>query len=285
MIELPASIWTKAVSLALDEDLGRRGDVTSRSIFDKNKTCKAEFVARKPGIVCGVEAARQSFALCGANIKFEGTIADGSKVDAGAVIARVEGTVIPVLEAERTAINFLSHLSGIATFTNEFVQLVSHTKVKICCTRKTTPGLRLLEKYAVACGGGSNHRFGLDDAVLIKDNHIAVAGGIVEAIKLARKNIGHMVKIEVEVDTLDQLKSILDQKIDAVLLDNMNAGQLREAVQLVAGRFITEASGGVNLSTVKAIAESGVDLISVGAITNSAPVLDIGLDMGLDIEL
>lgn len=281
MIKLPGMIWREAVEIALREDLGRRGDLTSRSIFHGDKSCQAKFVARKTGIVCGIEAAHQVFLLCDPQIQFNALLNDGDKVEAGSVIATVEGPVIPVLEGERTAINFLSHLSGIATFTNEFVREIAHTKAKICCTRKTTPGLRALEKFAVLAGGGSNHRYGLDDAILIKDNHIAVAGGIIQAVTLARQSAGHMIKIEVEVDTLAQLEAILDQKIDAVLLDNMGPDLLREAVALVGGKFTTEASGGVNLASVQAISETGVDLISVGAITNSAPVLDIGLDIEL----
>ncbi len=281
MMDLPVIIWRDAVERALAEDLGRRGDLTSRSIFKKDKTCQAKFVARKSGIVCGIEAARQAFLLCDPAVQFKALLNDGDEVDAGSVISTVEGPVIAVLEGERTAINFLSHLSGIATYTNEFVQKIAHTKAKICCTRKTTPGLRALEKYAVLAGGGSNHRYGLDDAILIKDNHIAVAGGIVEAVTLARQNAGHMIKIEVEVDTLAQLQAILDEKIDAVLLDNMGPDDLKKAVAMIAGKFTAEASGGVNLVSVQVIAETGVDLISVGAITNSAPVLDIGLDIAL----
>ncbi len=275
MIDVPVSLWRDAVSRALAEDFGRRGDITSRAIFGTGQMCEAQLVARKPGIVCGLTAAQLAFGECA----FTPRVKDGDRVEAGAVLAAVSGGVIAVLEAERTALNFLGHLSGIATKTNEFARAVAHTKAKICCTRKTTPGLRVLEKYAVLCGGGANHRFGLDDAVLIKDNHIAVAGGIAEAVAAAKSRLGHMVKIEVEVDTLEQLETILGQEIDAVLLDNMQPGLLEKAVGMIGGRLIAEASGGVTLETVKAIAETGVDLISVGAITNSAPVLDIGLDI------
>ena len=279
MICPPDFVWRDAVALALAEDLGRRGDLTSRVILKKGQRGAAKFVARQAGRLSGLSAIQATFAACDLTHVLELHKSDGDAVAPGDLIAMVEGDAAAILEAERTALNFLSHLSGVATATAKFVDAVKHTKAKICDTRKTTPGLRALEKYAVACGGGVNHRFGLDDAILIKDNHIAMAGGILPAIAAARAAIGHMIKIEVEVDTLDQLRAILDQKIDAVLLDNMKPDQLREAVILIASRFTTEASGGVNLETVRAIAESGVDLISVGWITHSAPILDIGLDI------
>jgi nicotinate-nucleotide pyrophosphorylase (carboxylating) len=230
-------------------------------------------------VIAGIDFARRAMALMDPAIRFSEFIADGTRVVPGDVIARVEGSARAVLSAERVALNYLGRLSGIASATRDFADRIAHTRTKIVCTRKTTPGLRAFEKYAVKCGGGANHRFGLDDAVLIKDNHIAVCGSVAETIRRARAFVGHLVKIEVEVDTLDQLREAMTERPDAVLLDNMGPAVLREAVAIVAGRAVTEASGGVGPDTVAAIAEAGVDLISTGWITHSAPVLDIGLDI------
>ena len=277
--ELPRLLVDRAVEAALLEDLGRAGDITAQATLPPEARAIAAFVARKPGVSAGIDFARRAMAMMDPAIRFSTLIADGTRLAPGDVIARVEGSARAVLSAERVALNFLGHLSGIASATREFADKVAHTKTKIVCTRKTTPGLRAFEKYAVKCGGGANHRFGLDDAILIKDNHIAVCGSVAEAIRRARAFAGHLVKIEVEVDRLDQLVEAMTERPDAVLLDNMGPDMLREAVAIVAHRATTEASGGVGPDTVKAIAESGVDLISTGWITHSAPVLDIGLDI------
>ncbi|MFD1332811.1 carboxylating nicotinate-nucleotide diphosphorylase, partial [Methylopila musalis] len=232
--------------------------------------------------LAGLPLAQAAFAALDPDIRVVAEKADGDALRPGDVIARIEGPARPALSAERTALNFLGHLSGVATATAAFADRIAHTRAKICCTRKTTPGLRVFEKYAVRCGGGANHRFGLDDAILIKDNHIAVAGSIAAALDGAKAYAGHLVKIEIEVDTLDQLDQVLAHgAADVVLLDNMGPDALREAVARVAGRLVTEASGNVSLETVRAIAETGVDLISVGRITHSAPTLDLGLDVAL----
>jgi len=277
--ELPRLLVDRAVEAALLEDLGRAGDITAQATLPPEARAIAAFVARKPGVTAGIDFARRAMALMDPAIRFSTLIADGTRVGPGDVVARVEGSARAVLSAERVALNFLGHLSGVASATRLFADSIAHTKAKIVCTRKTTPGLRAFEKYAVKCGGGANHRFGLDDAVLIKDNHIAVCGSVAEAIRRARAFAGHLVKIEVEVDRLDQLVEAMTERPDAVLLDNMGPDTLRQAVAIVAGRAATEASGGVTLETVAAIAESGVDLISTGWITHSAPVLDIGLDI------
>ena len=265
---------------ALQEDLGRAGDVTTDAIIPANRAWKGALVARQSGVVAGLDLARLAFRLVDPAIKLAIKKADGTKIKPGDVIATISGPARAIITGERVALNFLSHMSGIATATARLVQAIKPHKTRICCTRKTTPGLRILEKYAVRAGGGANHRFGLDDAVLIKDNHIAVAGGVRQAVTRARENIGHLVKIELEVDTLAQLREALKLPIDAVLLDNMDPATLREAVALVAGRFVTEASGRVTEATIKDIAASGVDIISAGWITHSAPILDIGLDEG-----
>lgn len=275
----PAPVWQEIVGLALREDLGRRGDLTSRALFPADQRTVADFVARKPGIVSGTGLIAYIMNSCNGNVVTSIDVKDGEAVKAGQPIARVEGPTIAVLEAERTALNFLSHLSGIATLTRSYVAAVAGTKAKIVCTRKTIPGLRALEKYAVACGGGSNHRFGLDDAVMIKDNHIAAAGDIGRAVERVRASVGHMVKIEVEVETDQQLDAALAHNVDVILLDNWPVATLAAAIKKVNGRAITEASGGITLETVRAVADCGVDLISVGALTHSAPVLDIGLDI------
>lgn len=279
LISPPPVVWADLVRLALQEDLGRRGDVTSRSIFSNKDQGRAAFVARKDGVICGLDVVREVCRLCNPTLTFTPEKQDGDAIKAGDILARIEGPAIGILEAERTSLNFLSHLSGVASMTRQFVDHVAGTKAKICCTRKTTPNLRSLEKYAVACGGGSNHRFGLDDAVLIKDNHIAMAGSVGAAITRAREAVGHMVKIEVEVDTLAQLKEVMTHKVDAVLLDNWPLTDFVQAIKIIDGRAVVETSGGISLSTVRAVAETGVDLISVGALTHSAPILDIGLDI------
>lgn len=269
------------VRAALDEDLGRAGDITSLATIPADRHATADFVLRKPGTIAGLAFAGAAFRLLDPQIRFETFAQDGQALPARTTLARVSGPAIALLSGERVALNYLGRLSGIATLTATYVKAVEGTKAKIVCTRKTTPGLRAAEKYAVKCGGGANHRFGLDDAVLIKDNHIAVAGGIVPALHAAKAAVGHLVKIEIEVDTLDQLREVIAEGADVVLLDNMNPALLREAVTMIGGRMKSEASGGVNLDTVRAIAESGVDMISVGALTHSASVLDIGLDIAV----
>ncbi|AWK84896.1 carboxylating nicotinate-nucleotide diphosphorylase [Azospirillum thermophilum] len=271
------------VRTALAEDLGRAGDITTDSIIPADATATARINARKDGRVAGLEAALLAFRLLDPEASFAIERPDGTDVAPGGTIATVYGKARALLTAERTALNLMGRLSGIATATRTLVREVEGTRARIVCTRKTTPGLRVLEKQAVRLGGGFNHRFGLDDAVLIKDNHLAVAGGIRPAVERVRAAIGHMVKVEVEVDTLAQLEELLDLpaalRVDVVLLDNMDPATLRRAVALVDGRLLTEASGNVTLATVRAIAEAGVDMISCGWLTHSAPNLDIGLDM------
>jgi nicotinate-nucleotide pyrophosphorylase (carboxylating) len=275
---LPRVTLEQLVRTALLEDLGLAGDLTTNAIVPAEAQTRARFVARKAGVVAGLDLAKLTFDLVDPTLTFSIEKPDGAKVAAGETIAEVSGKAAAILVGERVALNFLCHLSGIASAAAHFVAAVAGTKAQIVCTRKTTPGLRAVEKYAVRAGGGHNHRFGLDDAVLIKDNHIAIAGGVIEALRRARQGVGHLVKIEIEVDTLDQLRAALEEHPDAVLLDNMDPAQLAEAVKIVAHRAITEASGGVSLENVAAIAASGVDLISIGWLTHSAPVLDIGLD-------
>ncbi|WP_025397654.1 carboxylating nicotinate-nucleotide diphosphorylase [Rhizobium leguminosarum] len=275
---LPRLIVEPLVRAALLEDLGLAGDITSASVIPRDHRSTVVMAARQPGVIAGLDAAELAFTLVDPEIVMRRHLQDGDAVKPGDVIATIEGPSRGLLSGERTALNFLGHLSGIATVTAGIAAAIQGTKASVACTRKTTPGLRALEKYAVRAGGGMNHRFALYDAVLIKDNHVAIAGGVAEAIRRARAGVGHMVKIEVEVDTLDQLREAMETGVDAVLLDNMTPDQLREAVAIVAGRAITEASGRVTPSTAAAIAASGVDLISVGWLTHSAPVLDIGLD-------
>ena len=275
---LPVPLVEAAISAALAEDLGLLGDITTNATVAAETKAEAVIAARKPGVVSGLQLAEAAFSSLDPHVIFEILTPDGGTVAAGAVIARVKGNARAILTAERVALNFMGRMSGIATLTRRYVDAIKGTNAKFADTRKTTPGLRAFEKYAVRCGGGQNHRTGLFDAVLIKDNHIAAAGSLSKAVEGARALAGHMVKIEVEVDTLDQLKEALVHKIDAVLLDNMTPATLSKAAKMVAGRCLTEASGGVNLDTVRAIAESGVDLISVGALTHSAPALDLGLD-------
>ncbi len=275
---LPRLILEPLVRAALAEDLGLAGDLTTNAIVPAKAETRALFVARKPGVVAGLDLAKLAFELVDPSLIFSVAKPDGAKVAACETIASVSGKAAAILTAERVALNFLGHLSGIASLTASYVAAVAGSKAQIVCTRKTTPGLRAVEKYAVRAGGGHNHRFGLDDAVLIKDNHIVIAGGVAQALRLAKQNVGHLVKIEVEVDSLDQLRAALAERPDAILLDNMSPAQLAEAVKIVGGRAITEASGGVSLENVAAVAASGVDLISIGRLTHSAPTLDIGLD-------
>jgi nicotinate-nucleotide pyrophosphorylase (carboxylating) len=269
-----------AVTRALAEDLGRAGDVTSIATVPEGTPARAVVVARKAGVISGLPLLAATFQKLAPEIKIDAPERDGASVEAGSALMRIAGEARAVLAAERTALNFLGHLSGVASATHEFVRRVAHTKLRICCTRKTTPGLRALEKYAVRCGGGFNHRFGLDDAMLIKDNHIAIAGGIRDVLERARGAAGHLVKIEIEVDTLDQLREVLAVGLaDAVLLDNMEPAMLRQAVALVAGKLPLEASGGITLDTIAEVAATGVDYASSGWITHSAPNLDVALDI------
>ena len=275
---LPDLLIDHTVRAALAEDLGRAGDVTASALLPAGKRLSCVFAARADGRVAGIDCARLAIAALDPNARFEVVTPDGSDVAAGGSIARVEGDARAILSAERVALNFLGRLTGVASLTRAYVHAVQGTGVKIVCTRKTTPGLRALEKYAVRCGGGTNHRFGLDDAILIKDNHVAACGGIGLALERARAGVGHLMKIEIEVDSLEQLDEALPFAPDMIMLDNFTLIALMEAVRRVAGKIPLEASGGVNLTTVRAIAETGVDAISVGALTHSAPVLDIGLD-------
>jgi nicotinate-nucleotide pyrophosphorylase (carboxylating) len=274
----PLLLVEPIVRAALEEDLGRAGDITSALTIADGAQAIARLVARRPGHIAGLNCAGAAFRLVDPSLRFTPAIADGDAVTAGALLATVEGPARGLLTGERVALNFLGHLSGVATATAALVKAVEGTGARIVCTRKTIPGLRTLQKYAVRCGGGFNHRFGLDDAVLVKDNHIAAAGGIAPALSRLRAGLGHMVRIEIEVDTLEQLEEALTHKVDVVLLDNMAPETLRQAVALTEGRAVLEASGNVTLDSVRAIAETGVDYISAGAITHSAPNLDIGLD-------
>ncbi|MDE2182988.1 MAG: carboxylating nicotinate-nucleotide diphosphorylase [Alphaproteobacteria bacterium] len=266
------------VRRALEEDLGHAGDLTSDLVIPPDRRVQARLVARQPGIVAGSCAAEIAFRLVDEAIELRAGVQDGERARIGAVLLSIDGPARGVLTAERVALNFVGRLSGIATATRALVDAVAGTKARVVCTRKTTPGLRTLEKYAVRCGGGFNHRFGLDDAVLIKDNHIIAAGGIAAAVAGVRAGLGHMAKIEVEVDSLEQLEEVLALGVDTILLDNMRIEHLKRAVEMSAGRAVLEASGGVTLDTVRAIAETGVDYISSGAITHSAPSLDVALD-------
>jgi nicotinate-nucleotide pyrophosphorylase (carboxylating) len=269
-----------AVTRTLEEDLGRAGDVTSIATVPEDTRGRAAVVARKPGVISGLPLVDAAFRRLSPRIEIEPHGRDGMAVKAGTTLMTIAGDARAILSAERTALNFLGHLSGIATATAEFVRRIAHTKARVICTRKTTPGLRALEKYAVRCGGGFNHRFGLDDAVLIKDNHIAVAGGIRAVLTRAKAACGHLVKIEIEVDSLDQLKEVLDVGLaDVVMIDNFDLESMRKAVAMVAGRLVIEASGGITLDSAAAIAETGVDYLSSGALTHSVQNLDIGLDI------
>jgi nicotinate-nucleotide pyrophosphorylase (carboxylating) len=267
------------VRAALLEDLGRAGDITTEAVVPVEATVEAVIVARQPGVLAGLDAALLAFELLDPGLQIDRRRADGERISRGETVARIGGRAHAVLGAERTALNLLSRMSGVATATRALADAIAGYKAKIVCTRKTTPGLRVLEKEAVRLGGGANHRFGLDDAMLIKDNHIALAGGVCAALERARRHAGHLVKIELEVDTLDQLAEALEAGVDAVLLDNMTPETLRHAVAMVDGRAVTEASGRITLETAPAVAATGVDLISCGWITHSAPILDLGLDI------
>jgi nicotinate-nucleotide pyrophosphorylase (carboxylating) len=275
---LPDVLIEPIVRAALLEDLGRAGDITSAACIPAGTRIRARFAARKAGTIAGMDGVRLAIAALDPSADYRQLIQDGQAVTPGDVLAEVEADARALLSAERTALNLLGRLSGVATLTAAYVRAVEGTGAKIVCTRKTTPGLRSLEKYAVRCGGGINHRFGLDDAILIKDNHVAACGGIAPALERAKAAAGHLVKIEIEVDTLAQLDEALPLGPDVVLLDNFSLADLREAVARAKGRTVLEASGGVTLETVRAIAETGVDVISSGALTHSAPVLDVGLD-------
>jgi nicotinate-nucleotide pyrophosphorylase (carboxylating) len=272
-------LYEEIVRRALREDLGLAGDLTTDAIVPADAVTRARIVARAEGQLAGVPVAAATFVLLDPWVAVEARALDGSAVAVDQTIAVVQGPARAILSAERVALNMLGHLSGIATATRAIAESVAEFPAQVVCTRKTTPGLRGLEKYAVRCGGGSNHRFGLDDAVLVKDNHLQIAGGVAEAVARVRRGAGHMVKIEVEVDSLAQLEEALALGVDAVLLDNMDPEMLREAVRLVDGRAVTEASGGIRPDTAPAIAAAGVDLISVGWLTHSAPALDVALDV------
>ncbi len=280
-LPLPPHLVREAVRAALAEDLGLAGDITTNAIISADAKNEAVIAARQPGVIAALALAKAAFHELDAEVRFDALVADGDTIAKGALIARVSGKTRALLTGERVALNFLGHLSGVATLTRAYADAIAHTTARICCTRKTTPGLRAFEKYAVRCGGGVNHRFGLFDAILIKDNHIAAAGGVAEAIELARAACGHLVKIEVEVDTLSQLETALKQHPDVILLDNMSLDNLRAAVDMrrsAGASVFLEASGGVTLDTVRGIAETGVDMISSGALTHSVKTLDIGFD-------
>ncbi len=272
-------IYEPIVRQALEEDLGRAGDLTTDACISPETKAQAAIVARKDGRLAGLDIALSAFNMVGGAISITKGARDGDAIKAGDKLAVLDGSASLLLTAERTALNILGHLCGVATTTNLMVSKITNGHTRIVCTRKTTPGLRALEKYAVKCGGGVNHRFGLDDAILIKDNHIAVCGGITQAVQKARAYAGHMVKIEVEVDTLAQLEELLTTGADVVLLDNMSNDELRQAVAMSRGKIITEASGGISPETVGAVSDTGVDYISTGFITHSAPNLDVALDM------
>ena len=270
----------EAVTRALDEDLGRAGDITSIATVPETTSARAVMVARQGGVIAGLPLAVAVFQKLSPGIHLQAHVRDGASVAASVHLLTISGPARAVLSGERTGLNFVGRLSGIATLTSNYVRQAAGTKLRICCTRKTTPGLRALEKYAVRCGGGFNHRFGLDDAILIKDNHIAVAGGIRCVLERARAQAGHLFKIEIEVDTLAQLREVLDTGLaDAVLLDNMDPATLSEAVRMVQGRVVLEASGGVALDAIGGIAATGVDYVSSGALTHSASNFDVALDI------
>jgi nicotinate-nucleotide pyrophosphorylase (carboxylating) len=269
-----------AVTRALDEDLGRAGDITSIATIPQATVAHAAMVARQAGRIAGLPLAVATLQKLAPDIRIDAHARDGATVTAGQKLLTISGPARAVLSAERTALNFVGRLSGVATLTAEYVRRTEGTSTRICCTRKTTPGLRALEKYAVRCGGGFNHRFGLDDAILIKDNHIAVAGGVRAVLERARSHAGHLVKIEIEVDTLDQLREVLDTGLaDVVMLDNMDIATLTEAVRIANGRVMLEASGGVTLNSIAGIAATGVDYISSGALTHSAANFDVAIDI------
>jgi nicotinate-nucleotide pyrophosphorylase (carboxylating) len=270
----------EAVARALDEDLGRAGDVTSIATIPETTPARAMLVARQAGVIAGLPLAVATFQKLSPDIDIQAHVRDGAAVAKGVQLMTISGPARAMLAGERTALNFVGRLSGIATLTADYVRRTAGTKLRICCTRKTTPGLRALEKYAVRCGGGFNHRFGLDDAILIKDNHVAVAGGVRPVLERARSRVGHLVKVEIEVDTLAQLREVLDTGMaDVVLLDNMDDADLTKAVKLAQGRVVLEASGGVTVDSIAQIAMTGVDYVSSGALTHSAPNFDVAIDI------
>lgn len=275
---LPDVLLKPFVEQTLAEDLGRRGDITSQAIIPANKTATLHIVARENGIIAGLDLARLAFAVTNENIEFIAKVKDGDAIAPNQILATVSGNARALLTAERTALNFMTHLSGIATEVNRLKSMIAEYPVEITCTRKTIPGLRILQKYAVRVGGGRNHRMGLDDAILIKDNHIAIASSITQAIQDAKKFAGHLIPIEVEVDTIEQLKLALAEGINLVLLDNMPPEVLKEAVHLCHGKCLTEASGGITPETLKAVAATGVNFIAMGWLTHSVKCLDIGFD-------
>lgn len=281
--KLPEIMIEPCIRAALLEDLGRAGDITTDAIIESDNITHMVLNVREPGVIAGLDFARIAFHLIDPSIIFQPLLADGAVVSPGTILAHVRGPARGILMAERVALNFLGHLSGIATATASIAEAIAHTKACISCTRKTTPGLRFAEKYAVRAGGGRNHRFGLDDAILIKDNHIAIAGGVGQAMSRAKAQVGHLVKIEVEVDTIAQLREVLPYGPDVVLLDNMQPLMLREAVGIIDGRALAEASGRITRETAVPIAETGIDIISAGWLTHSAKVLDIGLDFAASI--
>jgi nicotinate-nucleotide pyrophosphorylase (carboxylating) len=267
------------VRRALEEDLGRAGDLTTDAIVDVESRGSGRLVSGAAGRLAGLQVFASAFRLLDPELQVESSFRDGDRVEDGDILAELRGSARALLSAERVALNFLGRLSGIATATARMVAAVEGQKARIVCTRKTTPGLRALEKYAVRAGGGFNHRFGLDDAVLIKDNHLALAGSVHEAVARARKRLGHMVKVQVEVECLEQLEEALAVQVDAVLLDNMGPAELRRAVDRVGGRVLTEASGRLSLANIREVAATGVDLLSVGWLTHSAPALDVSLEI------
>ncbi|MPY92394.1 MAG: carboxylating nicotinate-nucleotide diphosphorylase [Acidimicrobiia bacterium] len=272
-------VYEDLLRTAFAEDLGRAGDLTTEAVVPVDARAEGVVASRRPGVVAGVQVAARAFRFYDPEVTVTPRAADGSRVEPGTVLLEVAGPARSVLTAERTALNLLGRLSGIAALTRAVVDEVAGTGATVVCTRKTTPGLRALEKYAVRAGGGANHRFGLDDAVLVKDNHLAIAGSVAEAVRRVRDRVGHLVKVEVEVDTLEQLDELLGLPVDAVLLDNLGPELLAEAVRRVGGRLVTEASGGITPDRALAIARSGVDLLSIGWLTHSATSLDVGLDL------
>ena len=276
---LPQPLIQPMVQAALLEDLGRRADVTSEAVIAAAQTCQLHIVAREQGVLCGIDLARLSFEAMGVGLVFEAKVNDGDMLQRGDIIATVHGNARAILSAERTALNFLTHLSGIATTTEQIQASIAYTQAQVTCTRKTMPGLRVLQKFAVRVGGGRNHRLGLDDAILIKDNHIALAGGDLSAvIQKAKAYAGHLIPIEIEVDNLGQLEKVLQEGVSLVLLDNMSVADLRTAVDMCQGQCQTEASGGLNPDTAVIVAETGVDFLAMGYVTHSARYLDIGMD-------
>lgn len=282
ILTLPPAIVSAHVNYALLEDMGNAGDITSTTLLSPSVTASAKIICKSRGIVSGMDLAQDTFRQVG-GVEFIALVKDGERIDSNTDMAKVTGDAHSILAGERIALNFLAHLGGIATFTDQFVRLVEGTKAKVCCTRKTIPGLRVLQKYAVRCGGGVNHRFSLSDAILIKDNHIAVAGGVKQAIEKVRNLVGPLTPIEIEVDTLEQLSQALDSCMQGVphiiMLDNMNPNELKQAVSLTQGKCLLEASGNITLDTIAAVAQTGVDYISTSQITLSAPALDLSLDI------